>query len=148
MVKMASELLWGSDAPPSCSGENFLSFQPRVTHAVLQLSQQFGMDSKENINSEVSTISGYGPCEKQTRRYFEAIGSGMPPEIVDDLTNLAQNMKPDQQYKSEASIKEPFLWEVLVEKDWNRKVRPLVDLWVEVRRSLSFSKSTGLTSPM
>lgn len=70
---------------------------------------------------------------RQAEHFQEAIGYGLPSDIVDDLQTFAQDASVDDFYVDNVDIK--FWFEVLEKDGWRPKARAAVDRWVMVSRN-------------
>ena len=82
--------------------------------------------------------------EEQTRMYSEAIGNGIPSEVIDDLGSFVQDAQPHQRFSSQPEVR--FMYEMMVKPDWQSKIKPAVNQWIEVWRALLPNSSIVLTT--
>lgn len=68
---------------------------------------------------------------KQARSYAQAIGHGLPQEIVSELIEFVKDAHPFPVYWSHEKM--PIIYEILGKQGSYERVSRVADLWVEVR---------------
>lgn len=72
---------------------------------------------------------------EQARRYTEAVGSGLPNDVVAELADFTRDAGPNQVYADHQEVR--FWYEFLYKDGWSDRVGKLADLWVQVGLPLS-----------
>lgn len=66
----------------------------------------------------------------QAGKYSGVIGNGMPPDVIENLAEFAQDAVLEDFYNTYSDV--PFWYQALDKPGWQPKAKAVAELWVKV----------------